>query len=276
MDLTYKQFIDNILQTRGRFNCGEEYHERHHILPKCIGGTNDEDNLIDLFAKEHYIAHKLLALENPENYSLQFAWNMMSHCINSKNNIREEINEEQYEILRKNFRDACSKVNKGKILTEAHKNKISKANKGKIVSEETKRKMRENHADYSNGKHPMYGKHHSEQSKLNMKIGQQNRSEEWREKQSQSHKGKKHTQEWKDMMSKRNKGKNNPNYGNHKLKGNTLNAKKVFCDGIIFDSLTDCVHFYGLKSIGNFSCFLNGTKKMPEKWKKLGLKWYEE
>lgn len=23
MDLTYKQFIDNILQTRGRFNCGD-------------------------------------------------------------------------------------------------------------------------------------------------------------------------------------------------------------------------------------------------------------
>lgn len=39
MDLTYKQFIDNILQTRGRFNCGEEYHEHHHILPKCVGGT---------------------------------------------------------------------------------------------------------------------------------------------------------------------------------------------------------------------------------------------
>ena len=44
MDLTYKQFIDNILQTRGRFNCGEEYHERHHILPTCIGGTDDEEN----------------------------------------------------------------------------------------------------------------------------------------------------------------------------------------------------------------------------------------
>lgn len=44
MDLTYKQFIDNILQTRGRFNCGEEYHEHHHILPKCVGGTNDEEN----------------------------------------------------------------------------------------------------------------------------------------------------------------------------------------------------------------------------------------
>ena len=77
------------------------------------------------------------------------------------------------------------------------------------------------------------------------------------------------------MMSEKNKGENNPNYGNHKLKGHTLNAKKIICDGIVFDSLTECVEFYGLKSVGNFSCFLNETKKMPEKWKKLGLSWYE-
>ena len=96
--------------------------------------------MIDLFAREHYIAHKLLALENPENYSLLYAWNMMSHCVNSKNNNREKVNEEQYELLRKNFREASSKINKGKILTEEHKRKIGESNKGKIVSEETKEK----------------------------------------------------------------------------------------------------------------------------------------
>jgi hypothetical protein len=37
-----------------------EYYERHHILPKCFGGTNSKDNLILLTAKEHYIAHLLL------------------------------------------------------------------------------------------------------------------------------------------------------------------------------------------------------------------------
>ena len=79
--ITYEDFIQSILNTRGRFACGEEYHERHHIIPKCLDGTDEEDNLIDLFAKEHYEAHKLLALENPEIYSIQYAWNMMSHCI---------------------------------------------------------------------------------------------------------------------------------------------------------------------------------------------------
>lgn len=72
--LTYQAFIGNILQTRGRFACGDEYHERHHIVPKCLGGTNEENNLIDLFAREHFEAHRLLALEHPENNGLQYAW----------------------------------------------------------------------------------------------------------------------------------------------------------------------------------------------------------
>ena len=78
--MTYEEFINNILETRGRFACGEEYHERHHIVPKCMGGTNDEDNLIDLFAREHYEAHRLLVLENPNNHKLAYAWSMMARA----------------------------------------------------------------------------------------------------------------------------------------------------------------------------------------------------
>lgn len=47
----YDKFIQNILDTRGRFGIPEgEYKERHHIIPRCIGGTDDEGNLIDLYA----------------------------------------------------------------------------------------------------------------------------------------------------------------------------------------------------------------------------------
>ena len=77
--MTYIEFINDILKTRGRFNCGDEYCERHHILPKCMGGGNERDNLIDLYAREHFIAHKLLALENPDNIKLQLAY-ICSFC----------------------------------------------------------------------------------------------------------------------------------------------------------------------------------------------------
>lgn len=65
--MTYLNFINDIIKTRGRFSCGDKYHEKHHIVPRCMNGTDDEDNLIDLYAKEHYEAHRLLALENPDN-----------------------------------------------------------------------------------------------------------------------------------------------------------------------------------------------------------------
>ena len=45
--MTYNEFINNILNTRGRFACGNEYHETHHIIPKCMDGSNNDDNLID-------------------------------------------------------------------------------------------------------------------------------------------------------------------------------------------------------------------------------------
>lgn len=144
MDLTYKQFIDNILQTRGRFDCGEEYHERHHILPKCMGGTNDEENLIDLFAREHYIAHKLLALENPHNEKLNYAFWCMSH-LSDKNQERYVVTSEEYEQARIIF---------------------SSLRKNAKVSEETRRKMSKAHSGENNS---FFGKKHSDEARKKIK-----------------------------------------------------------------------------------------------------------
>lgn len=272
--MTYEQFIDNILTSRGRFGISEEeYKERHHIIPKCLGGKDEESNLIDLYAREHFEAHRLLALENSENAGLQCAWHMMCKCNTSKFNKRYMSTPEEYEELKNTFSNAMSMLMSGRKFTQAHKDKISNAKKGKAMSEEAKERMRKNHADFSNGKHPMCGKHHSQEAIQHMKDGQSHRDEQWRKKQHDARVGRKLTKEWKEKIGNSMRGKKHP----IKKKGYVpQNAKKVFCDGIVFDSLTECVKHYGLKSVGNFSCFLNGTKKMPKKWKKLGLRWYED
>lgn len=36
------------------------YSEQHHIIPKSLGGTNDNSNIVRLSAKEHLIVHLLL------------------------------------------------------------------------------------------------------------------------------------------------------------------------------------------------------------------------
>ena len=107
--MTYLEFIQNILKSRGRRGCGDNYHEKHHIVPKCMGGTNDEDNLIDLYAREHFIAHKLLAKENPDNDKLVYAWWCMSVVRNKNTQERYELTPEEHEEAK----IAYNNVNKG-------------------------------------------------------------------------------------------------------------------------------------------------------------------
>lgn len=98
--MNYKEFIDNILQIRGRFIDSNEYHERHHIIPRCKNGSDNDDNLIDLFAKEHFIAHKLLAEENMDDKQLVRAYTLMAF-VKDQNQDRYELSPDEYEEARK-------------------------------------------------------------------------------------------------------------------------------------------------------------------------------
>ena len=179
---TYKNFIQNILDTRGRFNCGSEYHERHHITPKCMGGSNNKDNLIDLFGREHFVAHKILAEENPDNEKLIHAWILMSKMKEYKEEY--QITPEEYEAARKAYtslmkgrkfskehRMKISIATKGRKISEHTRHSIAKANANRIWSEESKQKIS---ASISGKNHPLYGTHQTEESK---------------KKNSESHKG---------------------------------------------------------------------------------------
>lgn len=222
-DISYESFIQNILDTRGRFACGDKYHETHHIVPRCLGGTNDEENLIDLFAREHFIAHKLLAKENPENKSLIYAWHMMS---NARDSERLEISPEEYEEARIAFIESITGENSpffGKNLSEEHKQKIREANKGKVFSMEHCKKISESRIGSNN---PNYGKSPSEETrkKLSDSNKGKKRSEETCKKLSEINKGKhtgkdnnfygkRHSQETKEKISIAKRGKPSPNKG---------------------------------------------------------------
>jgi hypothetical protein len=36
------------------------YFEKHHVIPKSLGGANDQENIVKLTAREHFICHRLL------------------------------------------------------------------------------------------------------------------------------------------------------------------------------------------------------------------------
>jgi hypothetical protein len=54
----YDQFINTINALGPRVIAG--YSENHHILPRCMKGTDDPNNLIQLTLREHFLAHWLL------------------------------------------------------------------------------------------------------------------------------------------------------------------------------------------------------------------------
>ena len=83
--MKYQEHYDKLV-SRAKERKLDCYTESHHIIPKCIGGTDDKDNLVQLTAREHFIAHLLLWKIHPESYGLIKAVNMM--CMSGKNQER--------------------------------------------------------------------------------------------------------------------------------------------------------------------------------------------
>lgn len=87
------------------------YYEKHHIVPKCLGGTNDKTNLVLLTPEEHYLAHQLLVKIYPNNHSLIKAANMMCTSSAEKEQIR---NNKRFGWLRRKLSQVFSIEKSGK------------------------------------------------------------------------------------------------------------------------------------------------------------------
>jgi hypothetical protein len=95
------QKIYNQLINRARTRTLQGYHERHHVVPKCMGGTEDLDNLVDLTAREHYIAHKLLWKIYPNHHGIIKAFWMMLNKVQSNTQTRTyHVSSNEYQIIR--------------------------------------------------------------------------------------------------------------------------------------------------------------------------------
>ena len=75
--MDYNKIYSKIVE-RGKNRIIEGYTERHHIIPRCMGGDNQPDNLVELTAREHFLCHMLLCEMYPKNYKLLHALFLMS------------------------------------------------------------------------------------------------------------------------------------------------------------------------------------------------------
>ena len=127
------------------------YYEKHHIIPKSLGGNNSSSNIASLTAREHFICHWLL-VKMTTGLSKQKMANACNILMNgsSNNQQRYKITSRVYENLKKNLstirkgrkNPKVSVALTGKILSTQHKLNVSAGRKGQQLSEESLNKIR--------------------------------------------------------------------------------------------------------------------------------------
>ena len=88
--MNYKKHYTLLIEKHGTKDKPEGYSERHHIVPKCIGGSDDEDNLVYLSARCHFLAHALLSKIYTDTKLLTAYWLMANAAGNKMNSLSYE------------------------------------------------------------------------------------------------------------------------------------------------------------------------------------------
>lgn len=77
--MDYQKIHDSIIENaKNRKLPKEVYTERHHILPRSMGGNDHKDNLVTLTGREHFIIHWLL-FKIHKNPSMTYAFFAMTN-----------------------------------------------------------------------------------------------------------------------------------------------------------------------------------------------------
>jgi hypothetical protein len=197
------QLIYNNLIDRAITRINEGYVEKHHIVPRCLGGTDAKNNIVSLYPEEHYLSHLLLCKIHKGNAKLLYAaLNMTSGSMinNGKRNnkaygwLRRRYSESmsgdnnparrnpnlQKEAAKKRVgqkrteetKARMSAAQKGRLLTEDHKVKLSiAATNRRPISDETRQKLKQRPPNKG-----MLGKTMSAETKSKMSASQQGKT----------------------------------------------------------------------------------------------------
>ena len=151
-----------INSARARQSIG--YTERHHIVPKCMGGDNTLSNIVILTAREHFICHRILIKIVEEKFKSKMiyaAWQQSRSAKYKGVRITSRTFAKLREELSKSYTDR-----KRSQFSEEWRENMSKAHLGKKVPASDKliahlRKITAERNDQHGPANPFYGKTHS-------------------------------------------------------------------------------------------------------------------
>ena len=222
--MNYTKIYEQLIERAQLREMPNGYCEIHHIVPRCFYGSNDDRNLVALTAREHFIAHRLLAKMRPWHNGLLRA--VSAFMMNGSK--QRLLTSRQFEIAKESLRRCevsletrtrMSRAQKGlkkPPCTEEYRLNMSRIKSGVKLgpaSEDTKAKLRkawitrgpvsnETKAKQSAARkgenNPMFGRKHTDSAKVLI---------------SAAHIGRKATEQEKAERSAFTKGENNPMFG---------------------------------------------------------------
>jgi hypothetical protein len=129
-ELQYELLIN---KAKNRERLSNAYYEKHHIIPKSLGGSNKNDNLVYLTGREHFVAHMLLARIYGGGM-----WQAAKMMKQARGGVQERyVNGRLYEIARREWTKFASGRKRPPHVIE----KLLEARRGTKTSDETKAKM---------------------------------------------------------------------------------------------------------------------------------------
>lgn len=176
--MDYQKHYDRLIE-RAKHRTLEGYKEKHHIIPRCMGGDDSPENIVELTGSEHFVAHQLLAKMHPTHHGIVHAAKILMGSTN--------YNNKQFEWVRKLAVETSRKFHTGRKRSEETRRRISEATKGKRkgikLSEEHRQKLSAS----------LKGRVFTEEHKRN--IASREITQEWRDNISKAGKGRKLSQE---------------------------------------------------------------------------------
>jgi len=117
----YKSFIEVM---RARKDC-KGYTEVHHIQPRCLHGTDDKHNLIELSLREHFLAHWLLWKAYPDYLPICSAFLQMNNKNpNTVKGFQGRITSRVYESLKTQAYGMISERMIGRVFVKDEDGKV--------------------------------------------------------------------------------------------------------------------------------------------------------
>lgn len=142
--------------------CNDGYVERHHIVPRSLGGSNSKKNIVCLTAREHFIAHLLLVKMVTGHNKIRMAWALHRMAFSKNAHHERQFSSRQFNAARRAFSTAItgrvvsletalkiSASHKGKILSASHRENIAITSRGRRMTEENKQRLSRQRGEHS-------------------------------------------------------------------------------------------------------------------------------